>query len=168
MRQRCEANMPWFSVKWLTSALFLPALRHSDDQEIVDCGWRQVGVWECDRMLIEISYTLFICKKEIFYSEGRMQGREHLLKMHKTLHTHFVSYNLHILGWDPPFVFRTVLMLYGIDSTRCWNHSQVIVPHWHDSLTHLLQICWLHIRDVKVLCWNKDNSSPWELPSCSF
>lgn len=102
MRQRCEANMPWFSVKWLTSALFLPALRHSDDQEIVDCGWRQVGVWECDRMLIEISYTLFICKKEIFYSEGRMQGREHLLKMHKTLHTHFVSYNLHILGWDPP------------------------------------------------------------------
>ncbi len=32
-------------------------------------------------------------------------------------------------GLDPPFVFRTALILRGIDSTRCWKHSSEILVH---------------------------------------
>ncbi len=30
---------------------------------------------------------------------------------------------------DPLFAFRTALILRGIDSTRCWNHSSEILVH---------------------------------------
>jgi len=29
----------------------------------------------------------------------------------------------------PPFAFRTALILCGIDSTRCWNHSLEMLAH---------------------------------------
>ncbi len=38
-----------------------------------------------------------------------------------TLTGHFIRYTLLVSRVGPPFVFRTALILRGIDSTRCWN-----------------------------------------------
>ncbi len=43
-------------------------------------------------------------------------------------HIHFIRYTLLVPGWTP-FSFRTVLILRGIDSTRCWKHYSEILVH---------------------------------------
>ncbi len=45
-----------------------------------------------------------------------------------TLTGHFIRYILLVPVWTP-FVFRTALILRGIDSTRCWKHSSEILVH---------------------------------------
>ncbi len=42
--------------------------------------------------------------------------------------TGHIRYTLLVPGWTP-FAFRTALILHGIDSTRCWNHSSEILVH---------------------------------------
>ena len=74
---------------------------------------------------------------------------------------HFIRYTLPIKVWTP-FCLQ-----------NCFNYSRHTLnkvletflgdfaPCWHDSITQLLQICWLHIYDAnlpfhhipKVLCW---------------
>ncbi len=45
------------------------------------------------------------------------------------IHIHWcIRYTLLVPGWTP-FVFRTVLILCGIDSTRCWKHSSEMLVH---------------------------------------
>ncbi len=41
---------------------------------------------------------------------------------------HFIRYTLLVPGWTP-FVFRTALILRGIDSTKCWKHFSEILVH---------------------------------------
>ncbi len=45
-------------------------------------------------------------------------------------YTHWPLYLVHLLGpgWTP-FVFRTALILRGIDSTRCWKHCSEMLVH---------------------------------------
>ncbi len=48
---------------------------------------------------------------------------------YKYIYTHtgyFIRYTL-LVG--PPFAFRMALILYGIDSSRCWKHSLEILVH---------------------------------------
>ncbi len=53
--------------------------------------------------------------------------RSELLLLY-TLTGHFIRYTLLVPGWTP-FVFRSVLILRGIDSTRCWKHSSEMLVH---------------------------------------
>ncbi len=45
-----------------------------------------------------------------------------------TLTGHFIRYTLLVPCWTP-FSFRTVLILRGIVSTRCWKHSSEMLVH---------------------------------------
>ncbi len=45
-----------------------------------------------------------------------------------TLTGRFIRYTLLVPSWTP-FVFRTALIICGIDSTRCWKHSSEILVH---------------------------------------
>ncbi len=41
----------------------------------------------------------------------------------------YINTHIHIHSHTPPFVFRTALILRGIDSTRCWKHCSEILVH---------------------------------------
>ncbi len=47
------------------------------------------------------------------------------------INTHWPLYWVHLTSTrlDPPFAFRTALILCGIDLTRCWKHSSEILVH---------------------------------------
>ncbi len=88
---------------------------------------------------------------------------------------HFVRYTLLVLGWTP-FVFRTALILRGIDSTRCWKHSSEILVHIDMrasrsccrfvGYTSMMQIsvpphpkdCGGHLRKVNSLSCSRNQS----------
>ncbi len=74
-----------------------------------------------------------------------------------TLTGHFIRYILLVPGWTP-FVFRTTLILRGIDLTRCWKHSSEILVHIDMIASHS---CCRFVHDenlsfhhiTKVLYW---------------
>lgn len=41
---------------------------------------------------------------------------------------------------ETPFNCSTALIIYGLDSTRCWKHFSQFAPYWHDCIIQLLQI----------------------------
>ncbi len=45
------------------------------------------------------------------------------------LHSLATLVRLASTGLDPPFAFRTALILRGIDSKRCWKYSSEILVH---------------------------------------
>ncbi len=78
-----------------------------------------------------------------------------------TLTGHFIRYTLLVPGWTP-FCLQNCL-------NSSWHRFNKVLetflrdfgPYWHDSITQLLQICWLLIHDgnlpfhhtTKVLYW---------------
>ncbi len=86
-------------------------------------------------------------------------GRKKIIISIHSLAT-LLGYSLLVPGWTP-FVFRTALILRGIDSQGVGNIPQRFWSICHDSITQLLQICRLHIHDEnlsfhhipKVLYW---------------
>ncbi len=63
---------------------------------------------------------------------------------------HFIRYTLLVPGWTP-FCLQNCL-------NSSWHRFNKVLktflrdfgPYWHDSITQLQQICWLHIHDAKL------------------
>ncbi len=67
-----------------------------------------------------------------------------------TLTGHFIRYTLLVPGWTP-FCLQNCL-------NYSWHRFNKVLetflrdfgPYWHDSITQLLYICWLHIHDANL------------------
>ncbi len=72
------------------------------------------------------SIILYEAKDTHAHTLERAYTQTHMHKRTHALTYHFIRYTLLVQGWTP-FAFRTVLILRGIDSTRCWKHSSEIL-----------------------------------------
>ncbi len=67
-----------------------------------------------------------------------------------TLTGHFIRYTLLVPGWTPFSLQNCLNSLWHWFNMVLETFLRDFCPYWHDSITQLLQICWLHIHDANL------------------